>query len=543
MPASRPASSRPSLEYDRRRARRLLRALQRGDAAAWRRLVAVHPRYQAGAFAPAAFDAGHAATAVRLADALLVVAREAGAASWPAWKRHVEVAGAAFAERCAAFLRMACDNRAHAALALLRTDAAIARADIWCAAAAGDAPAVRAFLDGAPSLARQRGGALDREAILCATHSRIGRADPARAAGLVEVVGALLAHGADANAFFLQHGETNAEHRQGALYGACGIANDVAMTRLLLRHGADPNDGTTGDAVGESLYHAAEFADTACLRAVLAAGPRATAVTYCLGRALDFAHEDAALAFLEHGADPNLQIPWFAHRSHVQKAIANGHSLDVLRAMLARGVRLAQQDDHGLTPYRTAVRHGRDDVADLLRQAGADPATATPVDRLLGTCLAGTVVPAHITAPGKDFAPHDQAVLLHAVRRGDRTAVTRLLDAGLDVDGQWEGLAPIHAACIDGNLAMVELLLARGATPTARNAHGGDALGSVAWASQNHHERQGGITMRLPEEVPERDYPAIVRLLVARGVPLPAQPRGSRAVVDAMVAAGAEFED
>ena len=47
---------------------------------------------------------------------------------------------------------------------------------------------------------------------------------------------------ADANSAFINAGDGV---REAVLYGAAGVANDAALTRLLLRAGADVNDGET----------------------------------------------------------------------------------------------------------------------------------------------------------------------------------------------------------------------------------------------------------------------------------------------------------
>ena len=70
MPVVRPLPSRPSLEYERKEAKALLRRLRAGDRDAIVRARAQHPGFDRTARA-------------RLADAQLVVAREYGFASWP----------------------------------------------------------------------------------------------------------------------------------------------------------------------------------------------------------------------------------------------------------------------------------------------------------------------------------------------------------------------------------------------------------------------------------------------------------------------------
>ena len=70
--------SRPDLPQLKRRARELQRALLSGDADAIDRLKRAHPLWRMKLRATAG-----------LADAQLVIAREAGHASWPALRRQV----------------------------------------------------------------------------------------------------------------------------------------------------------------------------------------------------------------------------------------------------------------------------------------------------------------------------------------------------------------------------------------------------------------------------------------------------------------------
>jgi hypothetical protein len=77
MSALRPLPPRPSLEFERKEAKALLRRLRAGDPAALARASERHP----------AIDASQP-TRIRLADAQLVIAREYGFTSWPRLVRY-----------------------------------------------------------------------------------------------------------------------------------------------------------------------------------------------------------------------------------------------------------------------------------------------------------------------------------------------------------------------------------------------------------------------------------------------------------------------
>src|SRR5439155_23199888 len=78
MPALRPLPSKPSLEFEHKEAKALLRRLRAGDPDALARARARHPAIDVSA--PAR---------IKLADAQLVIAREYGFTNWPRLARYV----------------------------------------------------------------------------------------------------------------------------------------------------------------------------------------------------------------------------------------------------------------------------------------------------------------------------------------------------------------------------------------------------------------------------------------------------------------------
>ena len=74
---------------------------------------------------------------------------------------------------------------------------------------------------------------------------------------MVQVAEMLLAHGADANACWTDPNE-GAGNRETPIYGAAGVANNRALTKVPIDAGADPNDG-------ETAYHSAEHDGVACV--------------------------------------------------------------------------------------------------------------------------------------------------------------------------------------------------------------------------------------------------------------------------------------
>jgi ankyrin repeat protein len=445
-------------------------------------------------------------------------------------------------ERCDAFLHAVCSNDVAKARTLLELEPSIADADIYCAAAVGNVELVRNALVHNPDVVAIKGGPLTREPILYACHSRLLSADD-HVDGIVEVVRCLLETGANANTYFLQEGETNPDHRQTALYGAAGMANNEVLTRLLLEAGADPDDGARNSPGSESIYHAAEFEQSECLELLLDHAPSKAKVDYCLGRAIDFAYIEPAKQFLAHGADPNHSIPWNGNRTHFQKAIQNGRPLELIKAMIEGGADLEKEDDTGLTPYRFAIRYGRDDIAALLAEHGAKTTDVDALDRLLGACHRGDEAEAEAIAAAHPEAQaalkrDEQRALVDAANESNLAAMQILLDLGVPAEqGDEAGMSALHRACWRGDLASVQLLVAHGASLEKEHNYGGNALSTAMFASLNCHELDGGQTARMADVAP-REYAEIVDLLLSAGAKPPTHSNASDAVVEVLLKRG-----
>jgi len=437
----------PSLENLKKHAKTLNRSWQQNHPAALERIRAFHPHPDAAK--------------PRLTAAQFVLAREYGFDSWRQLRAAVESAARDLPDR---FVTIAClchddphyDHRSFHTRAhhMLCEHPWLADADIWCAATAGNAAGVRAFLDRDPALANQP-GPNGWTPLLCACYSRI---PPVRADySTLEAARALLDCGADPNTFTMK-GNADERLEQTArrftalsgLFGggSTGLANQPPhphwreMAGLLLDRGADP-----ADEQALCLNRAAS------LDILLDHGLRADALApggiTLLGRTLCRAADDGDAA-------------------HV-------------RLLLAHHAR-ADEAFQGKTPWEHAMARGHLQVADMLEEAGAPAAALNDVDRFTAYCLAGdeSAVRALLDRAPELLSRAPKSMVQRAVHARRMQAVRLALDLGFDPNWQ-EDNGPIHMA---GVLAehedILQLLLARGASLKLRDPWY-DSTG-VGWA-------------------------------------------------------------
>ncbi len=480
-----------NLEQLKKGAKSFQRAVRAGGAGAAEVVREFHPRLsdaQPGSPELAGFTR---------ADAQLVIARQFAFASWPRLRAHLElvepharspheqpVGGPLADERAIVdeFLRLACltygdddPDRLRRAQSMLEVHDWLARASVHTIAAAGLVDAARELLERDPAQASLAGGPHRWEPLLYLTYSRVG-VGPGRSA--VAVARLLLEHGADPNAGYLWEGLVPPFT---ALTGALGGGGTIpahperlALARLLLEAGANANDG-------QALYNQ--------------------------GWGPDPQEEWLELLF-EFGLGSRDGGPWrrrLGERQDSPRAMvedllmaAAGHGLtDRVRRLLARGVDPEGRGSRhpiyrGRSPVQEAALSGHMDVVSQLVDAGASW-EHDAVDELVAAAMAGDrdTVNRLLAA---DPVVREQAIerrpdqLVRAAEQSGCESVAVLIELGFDVNAR-PRTAPLHEAAVRGDIPVIRLLLDHDADPNMHDT-GYDAT-PAGWAEHHgQHEAQ-----------------------------------------------------
>jgi ankyrin repeat protein len=469
---------RPDLGQLRRRAKELRDAARQGDAMAVERLA----RHYSSA----------GGSAVRLAAAQLVIARELGFSSWPGLVAAID-AHAASRRIAGDFVAASIEGRGRRAADIVRADPGIAGRSLLAASVLGDAAAVRDHLAADPATAVAADDERGWPPLLYACYSRWHQIAPGRAPGLAEVARLLLAAGASA--------DTNDGGRprfRSALKGSAEV-NNPDVTAVLLAAGANPD-------LGQPIAEAAAHRDLRCLRLLLAHGAR-VAGTWAVGAAVD--HDDPGAVTLLLGALAAAGGRAAGEATEALPEAAATASLPVVSALLAAGADPRARDSDGRSALRLAVRAGKEETAARLRALGAVE-DDTDVDRFLGACLNGDRAAAERLLAGHPdlrsrLTDEDRAVIGEAAAFRPAETLALLLDLGFSPNAVRFGEQPLHTAAYHGNAPAVRVLLAADAEVDARDARF-DAT-PLAFATVGSGERAGQ----------PGDWTGTVRLLIEAG--------------------------
>ena len=403
---------------------------------------------------------------LQLADAQLVIAREAGFASWPRLKRHLERTGAVVEPPV----------------------------PLHDAVRSGELAAVRAVLATEPPPWQTR------EAI-----------QEAIASDRRDIVRELLAH----------HGWVDTAGRRfgrwgGGLHTALLLGRGIEMIEDLVRGGASidarDRDGrtplaiavrTANDAAEATLRRAgasdAEVDELdrrlgACIRGVRPErGARALRRSdhQHLSWAIRRGHFAALPALLALGLDPD--VPDDDGETPLHLAVA-ARSLAALDALLAAGARVDALDYRSATPLAVATRLGDDGLAARLVRAGAGP--GGPIEPLelheLFEDAVDAVVAGQIDRLRGLLDREPQLVTARSLRE-HRATLLHYVGAN--------GVEPEHQGTPPNAPAIAELILSRGADPNALalTYGGGPAQTTLYLAATSSHPEEAGVMVPLLE--------------------------------------------
>lgn len=289
---------------------------------------------------------------------------------------------------------------------------------------------------------------------------------------MIAVAEALRKAGADVNdGYEMQPGSGFA---QSALYGAVGHADNMALARWHLAHGADPNDG-------ESLYHACELGHLQGLSLLLASGARPEG-TNALARMLDFDNAQGVQLLLQAGADPNEGAlphasgePSYAIPA-MHQAARRMCSREIGELLLAYGAD-ATAPFMGHSAYAFARMMGNRDIARLLEEVEQDP-KLDPVEEAFAAAAEGRV---EDEIAALEMTPEQRRMLCRVVAYDGRLAhVKALVELGVNPDWPEEMEMPaIHVAGWEGQADIVAYLLTQEPDLTLRNSYGGDLMSTI----------------------------------------------------------------
>jgi len=449
---SRTLTFRTTVDSLRKEAKRWLKALRSAEPKAVARFRAAWPD-------------GPAEPVLRHVQQAL--ARDYGCASWVALKEDVAFLSRTgrHADRVAQLLGDHWDRDTPLSRRILDRYPAVARDSIFTAAACGDLADVSARLSRDPAEATRTGGPRNWTALTYVTYGRLD------AENAVAIARLLLDAGADPNFGF----DDGWGSPFKVLTGAIGLGEQHksvhpqadGLIDLLVGAGADPFDrqalyniSVAGKRTAwyERLWQlcaakglSAKWRDP---DAWIAGGNiKVNTLDYLLGNAVGQNHLERAAWLLEHGADAN-----------------------------------APQAYNGWPMHQLAQMSGFLDMLALLERHGARPAELTGIQAFQAACLRHDAAAARTLLAADAGLIRDPGPLLKAAEFGNAGAVALLLSLGASAHALGEdGISPLHRAAQSGSLEAVELLLkAGGDVDRTEQRWGGTPLSWATVMGQRH---------------------------------------------------------
>jgi ankyrin repeat protein len=263
---------------------------------------------------------------------------------------------------------------------------------------------------------------------------------------------------------------------------------DIAMTRLLLEHGADPNLPEEGAPRGLSLWIAVNERQREIVRLLLARGADTNGDVDSCGTPMSQAQTRGYSELTEllgrHGG--RQQQP--SDRDQVARLVQAGN-LDEAERLLRANLHWIHDDEAGWGDGILAgpASEGRHDVLAMLMRLGARvPAVSkwAPYYYFKHEATAAFLLEQGMDPNHMNW--HRFTLLHHMAAEGELAKARLLLahDADIDVIDDEYRSTPLGVAARRGQDGMVELLLAHGANPVVAAASWAVPL---AWAERKGH--------------------------------------------------------
>lgn len=175
-----------------------------------------------------------------------------------------------------------------------------------------------------------------------------------------------------------------------------------------------------------------------------------------------------------------------------------GVQLLLIDLLVERGAEIGAIDGDS-TVVRGCIANGCPEAALHLIKIGAKP------DNIFGAAGLGQLDAVRRLFAGASES-HRERALIVAAECEHLPVVEFLLDYGVNIAAS-DGMTALHWAAANADVAMVRVLLARGAPLEALNEYGGTVLSSTLWFA--YHAR--------PVDFASRNYPAVFDLLITAG--------------------------
>ena len=275
---------------------------------------------------------------------------------------------------------------------------------------------------------------------------------------------------------------------------------DLAMTRLLLEHGADPNLSEEGAPRGLSLWIAVNDGQRDIARLLLAHGADPNADVDSSGTPMlqALAKRDSEMTELlrRHGGHQDT-----SGRDRVGKLLEEG-KLDEAERLLRDNLHWIHDDEAGWGDGILAgpARDGRHDVIAMLMRLGARVPRVSkwaPYYYFKHEATAAFLLEHGMDANHVNW--HRFTLLHHMAAEGEVAKAKLLLAHGAEIDAIDDEYrsTPLGVAARRGQGVLVELLLEHGADPVAAGASWAVPL---AWAEARGHSHVAGLLRKAETE-------------------------------------------